>query len=538
MGNRDSNKPGTGPSPPRRTTTDLLQDDSELFRALSRASFEAIFLSEKGICLAQNQRAEEMFGYTSEEAVGRPGTDWIAHSDREMVMQNMVAGFEQPYEARALRKDGSTFPCEIQGKMMRYRGRGIRVTALIDITERKQIEQQRLDLVRQVQAAQKLESLGVLAGGIAHDFNNLLMVILGNTDLALDGLSPQSELKPMLHEIESATRQAADLTRQMLAYSGMGHFVVGPVDLNRLVSGIGQLLASAVSGDVQLSLNLADTVPEVSADRAQLQQVVLNLVTNAAEAYAEGERGRITLKTGAGTFSRDELAGGVGAEAVDGGRFVWLEVTDDGCGMDRGTRERMFDPFFSNKFTGRGLGMAATLGIVRGHRGVILVCSELGRGTTIRILIPVAGAGEEEVAAHRSAEPAWTGSGTVLLVDDDRGVLNVARSMIERCGFRVITAEDGLQAVEIFREHAEEITCVILDLTMKRMGGEEAYAELLKRQPDVRVVISSGYAEQELRERFAGRHLAGFIQKPYRMADLRRLLREINGQPGPPLGLA
>jgi len=518
----------------RRSATELMRDDSELFRALSRASFEAIFLSEKGICIGQNQRAEEMFGFTTEEAIGRPGTDWIVPDERQKVMDHMLAGYEHAYETAALRKDGTTFPCEIQGKMMNYRGRTIRVTALHDISERKQVEQQRIDLVRRTQHAQKLESLGVLAGGVAHDFNNLLMVVLGNTDLALGLLPEDAEIRPMLLDIESATRRAAELTRQMLAYSGMDQIRRRPVNLGQLVSGMAQLLETALPGPVDLMLNHGVDVPLINADLDQLRQVVINLVTNAGESFAEGERGRIVLQTGSGVFSREAMRGALGAEPPASGRFVWLEVRDDGCGMDRETRERMFDPFFSTKFTGRGMGMAATLGIVRGHRGLIHVDSEPDRGTTVRVYFP------EHASARRrpEAEAApWCGEGTVLLVDDDPGVLNVARSMVERCGFTALTASDGDEALSTFRERGRDIACVILDLKMKRMSGEETLRNLYALQPDVRVVIASGYAEQDLRNRFQGHRLAGFIQKPYKMNDLRRLLRDVIGPgqlpPGP-----
>ena len=527
MTDNTENQPEDGPC---RSTPELLLDDRELFRALSRASFEALFLSEKGICIGQNQRAEEIFGYTSAEALGRPGTDWIAPEARATVKANMMAGYEQPYESLALRKDGTTFPCEIQGKMMRYRGRDIRVTALCDITERKRLRQQRLDLVRQVQHAQKLESLGVLAGGIAHDFNNLLMVILGNADLALDSLPDDADIRPLLGEIASATRHAADLTRQMLAYSGMGHFVIKPLDMSGMVSRVVRLLETSIPDPVELVVSLAVDLPVINADTALMQQVVTSLVTNAGEAIEEGQQGRITVCTGIEECRREQLSDCLGGEELQDGTYVYVEVADTGCGMDHETRERMFDPFFSTKFTGRGLGLAAALGIIRRHRGVVRIRSASGEGTSIRILFPVA---RHQVESESPATLAWPGSGTVLLVDDDRSVLSVGRSMLERCGFRVITAEDGAEAVDLFREHADEICFVILDLTMKRMGGEQTFRELRKVRPTVQVVISSGYAEKDVRKLFDGMGIVGFIQKPYQMVELREMLIRVTGPPEP-----
>ena len=403
----------------------------------------------------------------------------------------------------------------------------------IDITERKRAEEERRELEAQVQQAQKLESLGVLAGGIAHDFNNLLVGILGHADLALDQLSPASPARPCVKDIETAAKRAADLTRQMLAYSGKGRFVIERLDLNEVVAEMTHLLEVSISKKAIPKYNYADNLPAIEADGTQIRQVIMNLITNASEALGD-RSGVISISTGAMECDRAYLSGTYLDEELPDGVYVYLEVTDTGCGMDEETCRKIFDPFYTTKFTGRGLGLAAVLGIMRGHKGALKVQSEPGRGTTFKILLPAVG---EPAAAVREAPPrarGWHGTGTVLLVDDEETVRTVGRQFLERAGFSVLTAADGPEALELFREHADDIVCVVLDLTMPHMGGEEAFRKLRDIRADVRVIMSSGYNEQEVTQRFAGAGLAGFIQKPYRGSELLAKLGEVleSRQPG------
>jgi signal transduction histidine kinase/CheY-like chemotaxis protein len=396
-----------------------------------------------------------------------------------------------------------------------------------DITEVKRLDSERRALEAKVQHAQKLESLGVLAGGIAHDFNNLLVGILGNASLALMDLPGDSPLREIISDIETTALRAADLTKQMLAYSGKGRFLVHPVDLNSLVREMAQLLNTVISKRAALRFDFAPDLPAVEADGTQLRQIVMNLITNASDAIG-GEDGVITLRTGLVHASREFLKSGYVDDELPEGSYAFIEVEDSGCGMDAETQSRMFDPFFSTKFTGRGLGLAATLGIVRGHRGTIKVRSEPQYGTTFTILLPCArpdtGSSHDSVPARRGQ---FRGSGAVLVVDDDETVRSVARQMLERSGFTVLTARDGCEGVAAFEACRDEIALVLLDLTMPTLGGEEAFRAMRQMRPDVRVVLMSGFSSHELASRYDSEGMAGYVEKPFRVEELQACLTSI-----------
>ncbi len=395
---------------------------------------------------------------------------------------------------------------------------------IMNITERKRAEQEHLSLERQVLQTQKLESLGVLAGGIAHDFNNLLTGILGNADLALLDLSPVSPARQNIQDIEMAAHRAAELCRQMLAYSGKGHFVIEPVDISEIVREMSHILDVSISKKSILKYNLSDVPVIIMADATQIRQVIMNLIMNASEALSDNS-GIISIYTGLAQYDRSYLFEMYMDENLQEGMYACLEVTDTGCGMDSETKEKLFDPFFSTKITGRGLGLSAVLGIVRGHNGVLRVCSKPGEGTTFRILFPANVELPELEAEETDKEPDWHGHGTILIVDDEETVRAVGRHMLERLGFTVITTEDGLKAVEIFRARYNEIDCVLLDLTMPHMDGEEAFREMRRIKSDIRIIMSSGYSKQEIFRRFAGKGMTGFIHKPYVMKELQKIIQ-------------
>jgi len=407
--------------------------------------------------------------------------------------------------------------------------RGRFAVVFADVTEDRRAEAEKRQMEQQMLQVQKLESLGVLAGGIAHDFNNLLMSILGNADLAMDGLPAQSPTRDSLTDIVRASRRAADLCRQMLAYSGKGRFAVEPLSLNDLIEEMAHLLVVSISKNVALQCRFASDLPMVEGDATQLRQIVMNLITNASEAVGPGA-GSVTLSTGVEPCTAESFADTVTHERLPEGPYAYIEVSDTGCGMPPETLARIFDPFFTTKFTGRGLGLAAVLGIVRGHRGAIRVRTEPGKGTTFRVLFPVrAGAqpAPAAIAAPPPPEPAPAGSGTILIVDDEPGVRHVAGRMLASAGFEVLAAASGAEAIEILRADPARITCVLLDLTMPKMDGDETLGHLRAIRGDLPVVLSSGYNEQELLQRFAGRNLAGVIQKPYVRSQLVMVLRRV-----------
>ncbi len=386
------------------------------------------------------------------------------------------------------------------------------VVTFLDITERKRLE-------AQMQHAQKLESLGVLAGGIAHDFNNLLAVIMGNASLALGQADEGAPAREDLQSILAATERAADLTRQMLAYAGKAQRLVESVDLSQLVEQMTHLLRSAIPRRVDLLYEFGPELPPIDGDRAQLQQVVMNLITNAADAIP-GREGRVDVRIGV----CDAVPAG-GTDRASPGKHVCLEVTDNGVGMDEHTRTRIFDPFFSTKTAGRGLGLAATLGIVHGHGGAIHVKTRLGRGSSFAVYLP---ASERAVAGPPPSSPELPRAGhTVLVIDDENSVRAMCASLLSESGFTVLVAEGGRRGIEMFEKHVDEIDAVLLDMTMPDLNGPEVLAVLRRIQPDVRVVLTSGYSEEN-----AARHLAegrcAFLQKPFRMDQLvERLLGTI-----------
>ncbi len=402
------------------------------------------------------------------------------------------------------------------------------IIVYLDITEQRRADEERRKLEAQVQHAQKLESLGVLAGGIAHDFNNLLMAILGNIDLALGELSPVSPVRDNLLEVEAVARRAADLCRQMLAYSGKGKLVIEPIDLNELVVEMGHMLEVSISKKAVLRHSLAEHLPAIEADATQLRQVIMNLVINASEAIGD-RSGVIAITTGALDCDAAYLVGTLAERQLPEGRYVFLEVADSGVGMDRATLAKIFDPFFTTKVSGRGLGLAAVMGIVRGHRGAVKVYSEPGKGTTFKVFFPAIGRPAKKLREAAAPADGWKGSGTVLLVDDEDSIRALGKRILERLGFQALVAPDGRAALEVFKEKRGEIICVLLDLTMPHMDGEETFRELRRIAPDVRVIMSSGYNDNEIMPRFAGKGLAGFIQKPYQLSTLAQKMREIVG---------
>ena len=386
--------------------------------------------------------------------------------------------------------------------------------------ERRRAEEDRKKLEAQIQHAQKLESLGVLAGGIAHDFNNLLVGILGNADLALLDMPDASPARPWVEEIRKAGLRASDLTNQMLAYSGKGQFIIERVSLNALVEEMSHLLRMSVSKSAVLNYNLAPDLPMIEGDATQLRQIVMNLILNASDALGE-KSGVISISTGVIYADSDYLTGPLVDEALEEGDYVFLEVADTGCGMDEATLGRIFDPFFTTKFTGRGLGLAAVLGIIRGHAGTAKVDSVPGEGTVFRVLFPSRGrSAAEQKPAPGGGSEAWSGAGTVLIVDDEESVRTVASTILRKYGFATLTAPGGAEGVRILRERGDEIVLVILDMTMGDMDGVATFREMVAIREDVKVVLASGYSEIEALGRFPEEGLRGFIQKPFQMKDL------------------
>jgi signal transduction histidine kinase/CheY-like chemotaxis protein len=424
-------------------------------------------------------------------------------------------------EYSLVRKNGSLVPVESSTSIITRPGGAPQafMQVLRDLTERKRAEESHRKLEAQILHSQKLESLGVLAGGIAHDFNNILTGILGYIDLARIETPPDSSARRLMEEAAKNSHRAASLTKQMLAYSGKGRFVVRPMNLSTLVTDTARLLEISIAKKCSLRYDLAAQLPACEADATQMGQILMNLVINASEAIGD-QCGVIGIATGAMHCDRAYLAEAYLDEGLLPGLYIFLEVSDSGCGMTPETREKIFDPFFSTKFTGRGLGLAAVLGIVRGHRGAVKVYSEPGKGSTFKVLLRATTQPAVEEKAPPAADEEFRGSGTVLVVDDEQSVRDLARDMFTRLGFMVLSARDGCEGVRVFRDHVDDIRLVLLDMTMPRLDGVETFREMRRMRSDLRVLLSSGYNEQTATSRFVGKGLAGFIQKPYSFDQL------------------
>jgi PAS domain S-box-containing protein len=398
-------------------------------------------------------------------------------------------------------------------------GRVVRVVGThTDVTSIRLGEEERLRFELRSAQAQKLESLGVLAGGIAHDFNNLLLAILGNLDLVRETVPDHSNARAGIDQAMSAARRAADLTRQMLAYAGKGTFVLEELDLDQAVRDALPMLQTRVPRHACLELNLCDCKAVVRVDPRQLEQVLLNLVTNAAEAMDKPD-GRITLSTGVDELDQSALAQSRIAQLPAAGTFAWIEVADNGSGMDAQTLDRLFDPFFSTRFTGRGLGLAAVHGIVRGHGGAIFVQSELGVGSRIRVALPAVSYQAAVEPRSRGVRSVHAARRTVLIVDDEQPVRVVTSRMVERLGWDYLLASDGVEALDLFREHADRVACVLLDWSMPAMPAADIFRAIRLVRNDVPVIATSGFART--RHHDAPPESIRFLQKPYSLESLR-----------------
>jgi two-component system cell cycle sensor histidine kinase/response regulator CckA len=440
----------------------------------------------------------------------------------------LATGEDLSVEFRGPERGPATRRYASRGQVFRdSQKRSVRMVGVTwDITEMRRLREERMMLEHRMQEGQKLESLGVLAGGIAHDFNNLLMTIMGNASLLHQEVGHHPGTSLHVRQIEEASRRASDLCKQMLAYAGKGRFVLTRTNLNQLIEETTHLVQVSISKKVVLRFHLYQGLPLIVADATQIRQVLMNLVMNASDAIGE-RSGVVSIATGVVRADRAYLDKTFLAPEIDEGDYVYLEVSDSGRGMTPETQARIFEPFFSTKAPGRGLGLAAVLGIVRGHKGALKVYSEPGKGSSFKFLLPIAREFAAFDAGTERATRPLPGSGTVLVVDDEETLRAVASQMVEALGLRVLIASDGREAVQIYARHAADIVGVLMDLTMPHMDGEEAFRELRRVNPNVRVLLMSGYNEQDAIARFVGKGLAGFIQKPFNLDELQDRLRAL-----------
>jgi PAS domain S-box-containing protein len=509
-----------------------LQKQTEFFRnAFEYAAIGMALVAPDGQFLDVNASLCRIVGYSKEELLQRDFQS-ITHPDDleadlhqvERMLRKEIDTYQM--EKRYFHKSGEivwvllsvSLVCDEQGAPKVF------ISQIEDITECKRLDREQREMQARLQRAELLESLAVLAGGVAHDFNNILVGILGNASLALEQCSPTSPVHGRLEQIERSAMRAADLTRQLLAYSGKGRFVLQRFDLSELVRDMADLLRSAVPKNASLQFRLAPRPIPVEADATQIRQVVMNLAMNGAEALG-GRRGVVSISTGVLFADRDLLRASAVDVAIPEGDYAFLEVADDGDGMDAHTQTRIFEPFFTTKTASRGLGLAAVLGIVRSHRGAVFVRSAPGDGAAFQVLLPLTHGRTESLVDPRGPEQSWTGAGVVLVVDDERTVRDVAKTILEAHGLTVLVAASGPEGLETFRARPDSIDLVLLDVTMSGFDGERTLRELRAVRADVPVILSSGWREQDSASLLAQRGEADFLPKPYRAPDLLAKVR-------------
>lgn len=519
----------------RRTQAELDASRSRYFDLFDLAPVGYCMLSTDGLILEANQTISTLVGLPRAALLGQPVTRFIFAEDQDH------------YHLTRRQGEKDSGPCECELRMVSPGGAPFWVHLIVaadrsgastdqrigeapslhrmtvsDISERKRAEEESARMGAQLQQAQKLQTLGVLAGGVAHDFNNLLAAIVGHADLGMMAAGRDSKVVDHFESIEKSAMKAALLTSQLLAYAGKGKYLLATVDLDTIVKEVTRLVSDILPQGVVLHCDLVDRLPYVNGDPSQISQILTNLLTNACEAIADGSEGIIAIRTCAERIDLADIESGAWELPLNPGHYATVEVEDTGKGMTPEILASAFDPFFSTKFTGRGLGLSAVIGVLGSHGGNIRVRSTPGRGSSFKVILP-AMQGERLTAAYE-CPPARPEEGWLLLVDDEKAVRAVARKMSERMGFSVIEADGGTEALALFRYHHDDLALVLLDSSMPRMSGWEVYREMRKIDRRVPVILSSGYDAQPIDMSLDG--LAGFLKKPYRTAEFQKLMRK------------
>jgi len=502
----------------KRAETRLREANARFETLVKGMPLGYIVWSQDGRILEWNPAASAIFGYTADEAVGHLATELIVPPESHKAFTQMCQALLDPAgcPGGALvnrKKGGEKIRCEWYNTVLPDPVGGVQGVATLvrDVSERERLE-------AQLRQSQKLESLGVLAGGVAHDFNNLLVGVLGNASLAIEKLPVNSTVRPLLERVVNAGRRATELTQRMLAYAGRASCDIKLMDINLLVEELADFAKAAIPKSVQLTIRTLPDLPLIEADSGQVQQVIMNLLMNAAEAIGD-QPGEVTVATWMQELDAAQIAAEFPDRQLAPGPYVGVEVRDTGCGMPPEVLSRMFDPFFTTKFAGRGLGLSAILGIVRAHHGTIVYTSQVGVGTVFRVLFPAVKSATRPSTIPQEGATLPRGS-TVLVIDDEEDIRDVVQAVLESRGINVLTAEDGPRGLHVFREHRDTVDIVLLDINMPGMNGETVFRELCAIKPDVRVVLSTGYSEQEAALHFADAPLAGFVHKPYTASGL------------------
>ena len=503
----------------------LLKVSEERHRVILQTAMDGIWLADiQGNILEVNEAYCRMSGYSQQELLGMNIFDLEVNNtdtDKSHRIQKIKEQGEARFDSQHRRKDGAIISVDICVKYRSEDG-GQSIAFIRDITDRRKTEEEKLILEQQFHQAQKHESLGVLSGGIAHDFNNILAIIMGYCSLAKMNYD---EAENYIPEIEKAAERAAGLCRQMLAYAGKAQLTKTQVDMSILVHEMVNMLQSTLPQNAVIKPHISDDLPFVIGDTSQISQVAMNLIINASEAIGNVQ-GEIRVSLMDAMIVAAHMEKDYHGKAIPQGRYICLEVADTGCGMDDETKSRIFEPFFTTKFTGRGLGMSAVLGIITAHHGSLQLFSEPGKGTTFKVYLPAERRKKvRDEALRQVASVPWQGSGTILLVEDEDQIRNNAKTLLQIFGFTVVEAVNGKEALELYQKHLTDITLVLTDMGMPVMDGYTLFVELKKLNPELPVIISSGFGEEDIATKIPRKEIAGLISKPYNHAQLREVLK-------------
>lgn len=510
---------------------DLKVSEKKLNVIFDNVETGIIEVSPQGVITFANRRMAEMFAMNVSELIGTRYSDLLHESEKTAGIENMmqiVNGTINSVELdrHYIRKDGTDFWAHLTGTRFDNNDGSMldQIIVISDITERRNAEKEKKLLEQQLQQAQKLESLGVLAGGIAHDFNNILTIIIGNSSLAK--MYPDAS-ENYISAIEHAAERGAGLCRQMLAYAGKIPFALSKVSLVSLVDEMVMMLKSTVPKNADIIFDCSNRIPLILGDANQLSQVIMNLIINASEAIGDVQ-GEIHVSLGTTEIKLDKLEFDHIGKKISPRCYVTLEVCDNGVGMDSETKQRIFEPFYTTKFYGRGLGMSSVIGIIKSHNGALQLQSQKGQGSVFKILLPIQDCGLTDNSPHiqLGSTKAILQNCTILLVEDEENVRIITSKILQKQGVKTIEAANGKEALEIYQRNLDRIDLVITDIGMPVMDGYELFEKLKEVSPSLPIVITSGFCVTDVASRIPIDNIAGFVEKPYSPEQMCEVLRD------------